>query len=580
MYSAHDYSNVFCVLHLSDLHFRANSLDMPLMEKMLEDINSNVSKYGNTPVIVVISGDILFKNLYNKGIKQQAKQFFERLKEILGDNFHDIFLVPGNHDKPTLRDYNMGIRQSKYYENFFKVRSAIYNYFNKKIEDEDLFTYGVETTDLCGIKLVVIKFDTAYYSCDSKSDFGNLILGEKQVGYIIDKIRRIKEEASSTPTITIAITHHPLDWLTATEHNVLVEKLRRKQLNIDILMCGHLHEVVNATYLSYQHSILTLVAGICGGTSTLEEQAYSVYFLTPHSNTCSVRARKNYRNARNQLGFCDDYRCYDGMDNICFPIQASNIATNIKIKSPYDYPYDLIIDYPKLEIIKKLSECFCTFTINQLRKLNENTNSPNILPWDNNQPNTMFLQFLKGFCENFMDSIFPLFSNNAIIRGNFRIYNNERKKFVNVTHYYRYGKEIEKEDRDSFSHSPRDFSFEQAPNVEKVYNRKKCGTLVHPSEFVRTLYNDTKWDYFLTAIPFFTDNFYKVDQFAERPIVTFGLTLYEKNQKKDDAVILLLMNYLNIDNVFTSILTEYIERHDYDLSQLASSQLPMDFSNV
>ena len=239
-------------LHLSDFHFRADGdrfSQNVSCEAMRRDIPSRLSK--DFPLqLVVVTGDIAFSG--QAGEYALASEFLASLISDLGLSANRLCVVPGNHDVDRgLQTYMYeGVRmqlinqqaidqflgqnreRSQLMERQSAFREFRDNLFSDgSISETDDGLARVRSFDLDGFRVCVLELNSAWLS-GSGDRSGNLLLGERQV---ISALHLTEEHR---PNLTIALAHHPTDWLAEFDR---VPCTNRLVPQLDIFHSGHLH---------------------------------------------------------------------------------------------------------------------------------------------------------------------------------------------------------------------------------------------------------------------------------------------------------------------------------------------------
>lgn len=344
--------NELTILHLSDLHFSwdgAPSEYPPLHRNMLLDIEEQ-AKYFTYPVIIVVTGDLVNKGCYSKSVKGAIKSFFTKLKSILQDKFLDIFFVPGNHDKvrspfqediaslirnepvPMVDEYETLLDKNiSAFSDYKRMVTEIYSLFDvcEKHSSTTASTYGVDILNVesegnkTKHSFCLISMNTALDSI-SEEDYRTLRLGNKQIQAISELVQK-KEGAIYNSDLTIVLAHHPVNWLTGREENVLQNKLLSPaEWNANLYLCGHVHQRDAISWHNAHHSLTTLMTGFgwpdAGGAHS-EVHVYSTYVLNLDLNSMDIYVRST-----NDGGtFIPDFRFYGkatnrGEEKIVYPI--------------------------------------------------------------------------------------------------------------------------------------------------------------------------------------------------------------------------------------------------------------------
>ena len=124
-------------------------------------------------------------------------------------------------------------------------------------------TYGVDVLKVNGKNICFLVFNTAW-SCLGDKDERHLKIGNFQMeaikkGYLAKQ----GELCNKGMDLTIAIAHHPIDWLDGEEESMVKrEILCNNSLNANIYICGHIHNRDVINWQNNRHSMTTLVSGL------------------------------------------------------------------------------------------------------------------------------------------------------------------------------------------------------------------------------------------------------------------------------------------------------------------------------
>lgn len=255
------------VLHLTDLHFRKEEKDNPILLKKKEffrAVNSMLRE--SDEIFICVTGDIAFSG--DEGEYYQALGFFESLKEAImkESNIKINFLfVPGNHDcdfsdkdnedfRNTLIE---AVRSGKRDNKTIKLINLQENY-------REFLSMAAERLIENEIKLNNDLFSSVHYSVDEHTLFFNLFntawistLSEnpgKMIYPINEELRDYLQDKRGF--INISLIHHPLNWLDPDNSNELKELLRKSS---DFILSGHEHtpsdtdslDRVNKNFISF-----------------------------------------------------------------------------------------------------------------------------------------------------------------------------------------------------------------------------------------------------------------------------------------------------------------------------------------
>ncbi len=239
-------------LHLSDFHFRVggDSFSQNVSRQaIIRDIPSRLSD--DYPLqLIVVTGDIAFSGQSSE--YELASEFFASLVGNLGLSANRLCVVPGNHDVDRgIQTYMCeGVRmqlineqavdqflgQSRELSQLMERQSAFSDFRNNLVNDGSIGETDdglarVRPFDLNGFRVCVLELNSAWLS-GSGDRSGNLLLGERQV------INALSLAEEHRPHLTIALAHHPSDWLAEFDR---VPCTNRLVPQLDIFHSGHLH---------------------------------------------------------------------------------------------------------------------------------------------------------------------------------------------------------------------------------------------------------------------------------------------------------------------------------------------------
>lgn len=625
----------FYVLHLSDLHIRnegkSNTHYSTSLRKLILDIEKETINYNN--IIIVISGDTIDQGDYAKH-RLAAEQFFTDLHEKIKDRVNEIIVVPGNHDKHrdpinslvSIAHIENGLnedeetaqtewnKQLESYTEFFDLQNRIREIFGK---DKNIkSTYGVDVIEIAGYNICFLRVDSSWCSCSS-NDYRKLRIGKRQLEQLnqeySDKKNQYYDEKKPID-LTIAVTHFPLNWLNAMEEEMCNNYfLSDRFLDVDVLMCGHVHDFSVVNHFNHEHSLLTLVTGIGWQTEQPMENRnmhrYSIYTFNLAYNSCDITMRKTKANG----AFDYDYSVYVGTtelkDNkLRYPLKVKESASFIKINTVQaTETQGLYVNEAVLSSIPKVSsvinsfsnkvssifeqykqnclECFCekyideyvdkdTYQINdpQCKELYNKVESYLFEDGDLTQDDMKYLvsdsttddffAFLYDVCETTVKELKECFSNTVSLRAHFRWHKYNKNECDSYSMLCKYP-------NDERNQTMQDVKW--GGIIQAAFNSKE------PIVFsANKQYNSihTSWDDFITIIPFFNGSTYEVrikkGVNEPRPILSFGISI-KGTISEADALVLYILAYLKFDVIIGRIIDEYIRLLNIDTGGILSS---------
>lgn len=611
------------ILHLSDLHIVAHGAEYGLpLKKLIADISEQLSDYNN--IILVVSGDIIDKGNYCEENIKATLEFFTDLKKALENKVVDVEIVPGNHDKErneineaiikSIQHYSTEMNENIWnflltsYKGFLDLYNEILKIFAIDKKSPIKNSFGVDSVRIQDKEIIFIRIDTAWGSY-SKDDSWNLQVGEYQEKCLVREYRKYIanfNDRSSSNLITIAISHHPLNLLTQQdESNCNNLFLATDQLNVDILLCGHVHKLSLAHYFNHEHSLLTLVTGIGGDDNNEGNHRYSIYSLNLINNSCDIIMR---RSGNNQFDY--DYSIYTGRKEssykkLTYPIRVRESHSFIEMTAP-----EIIknrrkfLDQNLLDKIPQISIALSDFSRIMSQKnityindfmdqviLGENfdgdfsdiyTKLEGYFIYHNDNSGSekavndtikeyyksnAFRAFLQELCDVLVDCLEDCFSKDTRIRAHFRVFNKSNGEFKSLC----------------------------VSNNSKGSEEKKYPQTIKWNNFLKLAYTtktpiissanpnlnevNTDWDDFLTIIPDCTGidyTFTKEKRNAKfendkRPWLTFGLSYKSSNKSNSD--VFYVLSFLGFQNILKSILDDYIDIFKLNLQDLVKDNM-------
>ena len=242
----------FTWLHLSDFHLSPSSpYDSDVVLKALVESVAWFRQQGNwQPDLIFATGDIAEKGAAAvfTGTEPRATTFFNALLKAADLSRERLFIVPGNHDVQRekgdflLSPLNSQAQADKYFHpdnpkhHFAKLEYFIswYNAYFSGIR-----TFPVNSTcelidiGINGHQLAILSLNSALFCMDSKTDHRQLLVGRRCLFPVIEQLK-------STPhDLSIALVHHPLDWLSPVEQKQIKGALKSQ---VNFLLQGHNHE--------------------------------------------------------------------------------------------------------------------------------------------------------------------------------------------------------------------------------------------------------------------------------------------------------------------------------------------------
>lgn len=264
------------IVHISDFHIESRGLE-DLKNYVIKPLIKDLAKYNSEKKIdmIAFSGDLVDKGgmSFNDDIELAFLYFQELVIEPIAEAIklplEHFFFVPGNHDVVHKADKEVNekgllsiLKNAEKVNNFIDsedtdgikrilpFKSFERDYYQNFSGEFELSNFQSTFKFEAGERSVGVScFNTAWRCYDSKTDYQNIILGERQ----ITRSRDLIEDCD----IKIGIIHHPLDELAMFESKQIESMLIK---DYDILFYGHVHEGSNWSKTNLMGSTIISVA--------------------------------------------------------------------------------------------------------------------------------------------------------------------------------------------------------------------------------------------------------------------------------------------------------------------------------
>ena len=283
-------------LHISDFHFREEETwaQNTVIRAMLDDINRRCENALQVD-FVLATGDLAYSG--DEAQYVLAREFLCDLSSIVNLPLRMIYCVPGNHDVQRNRKKTcfLGARRLLQSENdvyafladtderqtlmlrqehFATFQDEFFSgQYRTRTEDDLGFVSIVEIDDL---RIAILGINSAWLSEGGPEDERRVLVGEHQVESAINAAN------NSDPHITIAIQHHPFDYLQRFDQRTVQFRLEQA---CHFIHSGHLHEPQASQVARESSNCLTLAAG-ASYESRKFHNAYTIVSFDPiFSNT-------------------------------------------------------------------------------------------------------------------------------------------------------------------------------------------------------------------------------------------------------------------------------------------------------
>lgn len=618
--------NDLTVLHLSDLHIDDSGIRKSLLLKnLLLDIETEMQYSHN--IVIVVTGDLVNRANYKN--EAEILEFFKQLHEILGDKVKHIYIVPGNHDKMR-SDMDQMIIEEMDYINTGSVNEKTWKYIRVAFEEHrslirkiyEIFylkeevsnrvfedTYGVHIDEINGKNICVIQFNTAWTS-EGDNDQRNLVIGQ----YQLQQIRKNYTEKYNKLTnkqvdLTIALAHHPLNWLTGKEEDMVREEiLSATGLNVNTYICGHTHNRDVINWHNNRRSMITLVSGLGwpdGSTQHPYAHTYSSYVFNLDVNSVDVYVRSS----DDAYAFASDFRIYTNhldrkYKKIVMPIDTCKTQAYFNLGAGNSRsPKGCYITEDTISEVKIYTQIYLECE-DKLRDRLENIKNDFLVNYEKeNEELSLEVEKLWSGVGDIAESVRWTEAQKKDIAQEFSGFLTticivlcktiqKAKKDAMIRTHFRYWKHVESDSlrtniKDDVytplslygkgypGHSARDLNWGQLikqsyitgiPLIASV-NSDFCKESIENNKDKTDEEMDNKWEDFITIIPQFNQNNYvEKDLISEevsfsRPILTFGITVY----REEDRAILYMLDYLRIDKFIGRQINKFLHYFPMDL---------------
>lgn len=608
------------ILHLSDLHISGKRLSAT-SRKLIEDIAIQTKTMEK--IILVVSGDMVDKGEYSKS-KDGVLLFFKTLKETLSVKIIGAIFVPGNHDKVRNISNNLyselsQIKDLKITEDIWQLQSENYKSFLElvyeiktilKVKKSKLAkTFGVDYFDIDGEIICFIQIDTSWGTYGGKDEEGKLVVGEFQLNSLheqYDNTKELIEEKGKQIALTIGVGHHPTSWLSREQEKRLKKyMIDEEYFNMDLYLCGHIHDMELENWYNSEHSLMTLVTGIgwdhrvenSNEKDRKDQHRYSIYILDVSKNSCDIIMRRSQQNGK----FISDYSVYvedeKNPGRLRYPLKIKNgNQPFINMNSPSgDQVKSMFVGGDLMNVIKIIHYAMLVFRKKSVELLQyykrdyverqadiykkseeydkvkevlthrfflDDPNDKQAKEIFENSINIVyevFIAFLQELLSYFVVNFVDCFPNNSNLRVHFRWYNKEDDEYLKLCQYS-------------------NIDLEAGPSVSKI----PWGGLIEQSYMINNSviysinpqYNKhtpVKWNDFMTIVPSFLNSEQefrgKNKKKIKRPSMTFGISiLNEKCAKEELSQILYVLEYLDVYQMISDVLDDFINDFMVDYS--------------
>lgn len=288
-------------LHLSDWHQKGSDFDRQVVrDALLRDIRDRAKIDPDLAQVdfVVFSGDLAFSGQTTE-YEYAQKLLLDPVLRAADQEPKNLFCVPGNHDlnrktieemlppgllKPLNSDASVhnwlvdDKKRARALEPFDAYREFVSKYTGQPTPDYA----SIRKFPLNGRQITLLGFNSAWMCARNKlatdsneyGDYGSLLVGEPQIHSALEALDDID--------ISIAVLHHPFDWLAEFDRFRIRSRLRRK---CHFVLSGHEHcpdvEVMHGT----MGKSIIIPAGACYERRIADHPRYTNAYNFVHLNS-------------------------------------------------------------------------------------------------------------------------------------------------------------------------------------------------------------------------------------------------------------------------------------------------------
>lgn len=608
------------ILHLSDLHISSKQLSFT-NKKLIEDIVSQIKDMDD--ILMVVSGDIVDKGEFGK-YRDAAIEFFRTLKNSTEKRIKEVYFVPGNHDKVRNTNNRLygqlsQINNLEITEEIWKLQidnyadylsmvwtiKKIFNHKSKKTTE----TFGIESYEAGENVICFVKMDTTWGTYGGNDEEGRLVIGDYQLEALVKQYEDEKnkyENQGKHISITIGIGHHPICWLHSQQEKILKKyMIDEEYFNMNLYLCGHIHDMELENWYNNERSLMTLVTGIGwdhrkannGEKDKKDEHRYSIYLIDVKKNSCDILMRKSQKNGK----FVNDYSVYDknneGIEKLCYPLKIENgNQPFINMNSPKgDYVKSMFVDISVMGLIGKIHNLMLIFQKKAVELLSyykrdyiesllgiyegeeyatvklrldnrffrgdySDTDAEAVFLKSTDIVYHIFTAYLQEICNNCVNIFEECFPENSNLRVHFRWYKKERDKYKRLCQY----SNVDLEEGPAVS------EISWGGLIEQSY--KLSNSLIYSINPKYNNHEPVKWDDFMTVVPPFLRSEQEFldsqNKKTKRPSMSFGISVInEVCDKAELSKVLFVFEYLDIFGLITNILDDFLRNFIMDMTQ-------------
>ena len=339
-------------LHLSDWHQRGKDFDRTVVRnKLIDDISDRKHIHPDLAKIdfIIFSGDVAFSGQAEE-YQVALKELFTPLLKATGLNKTKLFFVPGNHDldREELQYVPDTIKQpftsekqvkacledDKNRDRLMRPFTAYINFVREFNNQKQPAYSSTRKFTIDGKQIVLLGLNSALMCGRNKdsngevNDLSYLVIGEPQPYDPLDEMAKAKTKTE----ICIAVIHHPFEWLSSFDRD-LVENLLIQDCHF--ILSGHLHH----PNFNVQHGIagdcVIIPAGASYDRRVPEDPRYANSYNFVHLDfemkQGTIYLRRWSEPRREWIEDCDS--CKDGAFQFDFPESLRKSLSSSQVAS-------------------------------------------------------------------------------------------------------------------------------------------------------------------------------------------------------------------------------------------------------
>ena len=284
------------IIHISDLHLSATPTRgfqyksaAEIIDRLIFDVQGIENNRGVKFDTVFFTGDLAFSGS-EKEYQLFENELLNKITDGLSIDKENFYIVPGNHDvaRSNVKALDKRVRENNIEDlndifNEIDDGSASWDRLKNYFEFDERFNSTKNDYILNGKllkarkitnKLYLVFFNSAWLAQDD-SDKENLFITPKQIEKLIAS--KIPRDAN-----IILLTHHPIDWLNASDRDHFSSFLEKK---VSMMCFGHMHMFKQKKEANFKEGVTLFLQA--GTLDTREENSGYSCILLNNNNSVS-----------------------------------------------------------------------------------------------------------------------------------------------------------------------------------------------------------------------------------------------------------------------------------------------------